>query len=66
MNPTEKAKVVLKNGTMDFQNSPPFERSACFHVTVTGNFEQSQFFNYDTNFLKNENLFQKSGVQSFS
>ena len=29
----------LKNGTRDFQNSPPLERSTCFYVTTTGNFE---------------------------
>ena len=34
LRPTERAYVLLKNGTRDFQNSPPFERSACFHVTV--------------------------------
>ena len=30
LKPTEGAYVFLKNGTSDFQNSPPFERSACF------------------------------------
>ena len=30
LKPTERAKVVLKNATRDFQNNPPFERSACF------------------------------------
>ena len=47
---------------MDFQNSPPFERLACFYVTITGNFERFQYFNFETIFLKNENLFQKTGV----
>ena len=32
--PTERAQVLLKNGTRDFQNSLPFERSACFYVTI--------------------------------
>ena len=32
----ENAKVLLKNGTRDFQNGPPFERSACFCVTISG------------------------------
>ena len=39
LKPTERAEVLLKNGTRDFQNSPLFERSACFNVTVTGSFE---------------------------
>ena len=63
--PTERAKVLLKNGTRDFQNSPPFDRSACFYVTITGNFEGFQYSNFQTNFLENENLYQKTGV-SFS
>ena len=28
-----------KNGTRDFQNSLPFERSACFHVTIIESFK---------------------------
>ena len=51
---------------MDFQNSPPFEKSACFYVTMAGNFERFQYFNFETNFLENENLFQKTGVLFFS
>ena len=27
-----------KNDTTDFQNSPPFERSACFYVTINESF----------------------------
>ena len=30
LKPTERAYILLKNGTRDFQNSPPFERSAWF------------------------------------
>ena len=37
--PTERAKVLLKNGFRDFKNSPPFERSTCFYVTISENFE---------------------------
>ena len=48
-----------KNSTWDFQNSPPFERSECFYVTITGNLERFQYFNFETNFPKNENLFKK-------
>ena len=49
-----------------FQNSPQFERSACFYMTITGNFECFQYFNFETNFLKNEIFFQKTGVPFFS
>ena len=51
---------------MDFQNSPQFERPACFHVTINENLKRFQYFNFETNFLENENLFQKTGVPSFS
>ena len=34
LKPTERAKVLFRNGTRDFQNSPPFERLAFFYVTV--------------------------------
>ena len=59
-------KRVLKNRSRDFQNNPPFERPAYFYVTTTGNFECLQYLNFETNFLKNENLFQKPGVLFFS
>ena len=36
-----------RNGTRDFQNTPPSERSACFYVTITGNFERFQHFNLE-------------------
>ena len=51
---------------MDFQNSPPFGRSTCFYVTISENFEHFQYFNFETDFLENENLFQKTGVPFFS
>ena len=66
LRPTERAYVLLKNGTRDFQNSPPFERSACFYVTISESFKRFQYFNFETNFLENENLFQKTGVLFFS
>ena len=34
----------LKTGTRDFQNNPPFDQSACFNVTMSGNFERSKIF----------------------
>ena len=37
-----------------------------FYVTSTGKFESLQYFNFETNFLKNEHLFQKTAVQFFS
>ena len=64
--PTEQAKVLLKKGTSDFQKSHPFKTSACFYVTITGNFERFQYFNFETDFLEKENLFQKTGVTFFS
>ena len=60
LKPTERALVFLKIVTRDFQNSPPFDRPACFYVTMTGNFKYFQYFNYETDFLENQNLFQKN------
>ena len=48
---TERAYALLKHSNKDFTNSPPFERSTCFYVTATGNFERFQYFNLGTNFL---------------
>ena len=44
----------------------PFEGSACFPVIITGNSERFQYVNFETNFLKNENFLQKTGVPIFS
>ena len=55
-----------KNDTTDLQNSLPFERSAWFYVTITVNLEHFQFFNFETDFLKNKNFFQKTGSPFFS
>ena len=63
--PTERA-LVLKNGSRNFKNSPPFERSACFYVTIGETFKRFQYCNFETNFLENENLFQKTVVPFFS
>ena len=57
---TARTQVLLKNGTRDFQNSPPFERWACFYLTISGNFERFQYFNFEIDFPENENLFQKT------
>ena len=34
-------------------------------MTITENFKRFQYFNFETDFLENENLFQKTGVPSF-
>ena len=47
------------HGTRGFQSSPLFEKSARFYVTISGNFERFQYFNFETNFLENKNLFSK-------
>ena len=41
-------------------------RWAYFYVTDTGDFEHFVCFNFETSFLKNENLFQKPGVLFFN
>ena len=56
----------LSQHTRDFQNSPLFERSTCFCVTINGNFERFQYFNIEIDFMENENLFQRTGVPFFS
>ena len=38
--PTERAWILLKSSTRNFQNSPPFEGSACFYVTISGSFKR--------------------------
>ena len=62
---TEKAKILLKSGTRDFQNSPPFERSACIYVEISRNFKRFQCFNFETDFMENENLFEKTWSTPF-
>ena len=64
--PTERGSVLLKNSKRDFQNSPPFESSTCLYVKINGNSEFFQYFNFYTNFLKKENIFQRTRVPLFS
>ena len=59
MKPIERAYVLLKNGTRHFQNRNPFERLACFYVIISEDFERLKYFNFETDFLVNENLFLK-------
>ena len=57
LKPAERAQILLKSGPMDFLNSPLFERSTCFYVAISGNFELFQYFNFETDFLEKENFF---------
>ena len=59
---TERGYLLLKDGTKDFQNSPLFARSTCFYVTISGNFERFQYFNFEIDFLENENIFQNENA----
>ena len=59
LKPTERAWILLKRGTRDFQNSPLYERSVCFYVTISKRFKRFSYINFNSNFLKNKNLFQK-------
>ena len=61
----QKAQALLKNDTRDFQNSLLFKRLARFYVTVSGNFDRFQQFNFERDFLENEN-FQKNRMTFFS
>ena len=64
LKPRERLWIFLKNGTGDFQNSPPFERSAYIYLTKTKSFECFHYFIFETNFLKNKNLECRLLVQS--
>ena len=66
LNPTERAQVFPKNGTRGFENSPPLQRSARFYVTISESFKRFQCFNFEPNFLENENHFQETRVPFFS
>ena len=58
LKPTERGQVLSKNGTRDFQNKTPFDRSACFHVTISENFKCFQYFNFENIFWKTKNFFK--------
>ena len=62
LKPAERAQVLLKNGTGNFQNSPPFERLASFYGVISRNFEHFQYFKFEIGFLENENFLKKTGV----
>ena len=64
--PTERAWTLLKNDPRDFQNSPPFERSACFYVTTSESFTRFQCLNFETNFLENRFLVETTEIENTS
>ena len=64
ISPTERAQFLLKISPKDFQNSPPFERSACFYVTVPENIEPIQDFNLNKSF-ENKKPFSKKWSTNF-
>ena len=66
LKPTERAYVLPKKSTRDFENSTPFERPACFYVAISESFKRFPCFNFETNFLESEDLFPKTGVSFFS
>ena len=47
-------------GTRDFQNSPPFEGSVCFYMTISGSIEH---FQYATNL---SNKYHRTAVSGIS
>ena len=53
---TKLSSVLLKNGTRNFQNGPPFERSTSFYVTISWNFERFYYYSFETDYLENKNL----------
>ena len=66
LNSTKSMWVFLKSGTRDLQNNPSLKRLAYFYESITGNFQRFQYVNFETNFLKNEKVFQNTGVRCFS
>ena len=59
----EKAQVLLKTVLRIFKIAL---RLGDRHAFMCGNFESFQYFNFEIDFLENENFFQKIGVLHFS
>ena len=59
LKPTERAQVLLKIFTRDFQNSPPFERLACLYVTITENLSVFKTLSLKQIFWKKKTFFKK-------
>ena len=55
---------VLIDTCSDFSHM--FTQYNMFFMWVTRNIERFQYFNFETNFLKNEKFFQNTGVEFFS
>ena len=49
----------------DFYSKPPFKRSACFYVTITGDFERFQNLSFEIKFTKKLKLFLKNWSSAF-
>ena len=60
LKPIERASVLLKNGTWDFQNSNLFKISRCLYETASGDFERFQYFNFETNILEYQLLVENT------
>ena len=55
-----------EKGTRDFNNSFPFERSACFYVIISGNFQGFHYCNFEINFWKTKTFFEKLEYRTWS
>ena len=66
LKPTERVQILLKHESRDFQNNLLLVRQTNFYATISGNFERLQYFNFETNFLKNEKIFQKTRIPFFN
>ena len=59
---TGRTEAARKNGTREFKMAsmkmavPPLRDTQFFKMTITGVFEHFKCFNFETSFLKNENL----------
>ena len=62
LKPTERAYVLVKNGNSDFQIALHLRDQHVF-VTITENFKRFQYLNFETDYLENGNLFQKTGAR---
>ena len=58
LKPTEKTEVILKNSAIDFENTPLFESSACFYVTICENLNASNALTLEQNFGKMKSFFK--------
>ena len=57
LQPTERHWVPLKTVLGILKIALHLRDRHYFYVTITGNFERFQYFNFETNFLKNKNFF---------